>query len=233
MAKILVIEDEAPLRKMTRDLLVAENHQVDTASDGLEGEALIQHGQYDLALIDWNLPEKSGIDVCKSYRQRGGGSRILMLTGKSASLDKIMGLDAGADDYLTKPFDPAELLARVRALLRRPLGINENDCIRLGDLAINVAAHEVTRGGRSIALVKREFALLLFLAQNPDRAFTTDALIARIYPNDADGTPEALFTTISRLRKKIDIGGHESAIATIHGVGYKLNVAALNAHREE
>lgn len=228
MAKILVIEDETPLCKMIRDLLVSENHEVDTTDDGFDGQNRIEHGQYDVAVIDWNLPGRTGIEICKSYREIGGGTRVLMLTGNSTAQDKVVGLDAGADDYLTKPFNGPELLARIRALLRRPLGLNR-ECFQLDDLLINLSAHTVTRLGENITLVRKEFAILTFLAQNPNRVFSAEALVARVWPSETDATVEALCTSISRLRKKIDIPGKPSLITTVHGVGYKLTLPASNS----
>lgn len=221
LAKILVIEDDLLVRKLIKQMLTAENHQVDVTSDGVDGQNRIDHGEYDVAVVDWDLPGRSGVEICTAHRQNRGATKVLILTGKNATHDKIIGLDSGADDYLTKPFEGSELLARVRALLRRP-GILNSEHIKFGDLIIDLAAHTVQRAGVDLGLNRKEFAVLAFLAQNPNRAFSADSLLSRVWPSEADASPEALLSTVSRLRKKVDLPGSQSLITTVHGVGYKL-----------
>lgn len=225
MAKILVVEDDLLVSKLIRELLVAENHEVETTDDGVDGQARIDRGRYDVAVLDWNVPGKNGIDICKSHRENRGATKVLILTAHNTTEDKIVGLDSGADDYLTKPFNGSELLARIRALLRRPGAMN-SDCLEIGDLKIDLAAHTASRSGIEISLMRKEFAILSFLAQNPNRVFSAEALLSRVWPSEVDATVEAFMTALSRLRKKIDRPGSPSLITTVHGVGYKLTPPA-------
>src|SRR5262249_34277288 len=172
-------------------------------------------------ILDWQLPGMAGIDICKEFRSQGGMTPVLMLTGKSAISDKETGLDAGADDYLTKPFHMKELSARVRALFRRASRGTSN-ILTIGDLVLDPSNYRVTRDGVEIQLQKREFALLEFLMRNPNRVFSSEALLERVWVTDADVTPDAIRVYIMRLRKKVDEGAKASLIQTVHGVGYKL-----------
>jgi DNA-binding response OmpR family regulator len=221
MAKVLVVEDNRELASMINDWLVFEHYEVEFAYTGSDGMEMLQHYLYDAIILDWELPNKSGIEICRDFRSSGKMTPILMLTGKSEIDDKEMGLDAGADDYLTKPFHMKELGARLRAIIRRAANAPSN-VLKAGDIELNPTTFEVTKCGAPIDLLKREFALLEFFMRNPNRVFSAEALLDRVWTSESDATAEALRTTLGRLRKKIDTPAAVSLIKTVHGVGYKL-----------
>lgn len=221
MAKILLIEDDKTLSGMIFDWLKLENHVVDAVDNGLEAFDRIRYYEYDAAIVDWDLPGKSGIDICKEYRAGGGMMRVLMLTGKGKIDEKEQGLDAGADDYLTKPFDMKELSARLRALLRRP-HVAQHNVLRAGDIELDTITHKVTKSGAAVELVPKEFQLLEFFMRHPNQIFSSEALLNRVWSSESDATVEALKSCLKRLRKKIDSEDGQSILKNIHGVGYKL-----------
>ena len=221
MAKILLVEDDVEFSGVVKSWLSNEHHAVEVVHDGLEARHQLQVFEYDLVVLDWQLPGLSGVEICQDFRSRGGMTPVLMLTGKSTVADKESGLDSGADDYLTKPFHMKELSARVRALLRRASRGTSN-VLTIGDLVLDPANYRVTRDGAEIQLQKREFALLEFLMRNPNRVFSSEALLERVWATEADVTPDAIRVYIMRLRKKVDEGAKASLIQTVHGVGYKL-----------
>lgn len=224
MAKILIVEDDQELAGVLQDWLVSEHHVVDTVDNGAEADQMLRHYAFDLLVLDWDLPGMPGVQVCKNFRTRGGLTPILMLTGKSEIKDKTVGLDAGADDYLTKPFHPDELSARVRALLRRPAPVSATNELKAGDLLLEPNTYRVTRAGKELRLLPKEFALLEFLMRHPNVVFSADALIDRVWSSESDASPDTVRTNIKRLRQKIDIEGERPMILTVHGVGYKLDV---------
>jgi DNA-binding response OmpR family regulator len=222
MPKVLVIEDDAGLNRMIREWLVfSERHTVEYAENGMEGLDKLLFTEYDVIVLDWELPGRSGIDVLKEYRASGGKAPVLMLTGRGGILDKESGFDAGADDYLTKPFHMKELSARLRALIRRAGGTVSN-VIMCRDIGLEPGAFKVTRAGKEIQLLPREFALLEFFMRHPDQVFSADTLLSRVWSSDSDATVDAITTCIKRIRKKMDIEGQPSIIKTVHGVGYKM-----------
>lgn len=221
MAKILVVEDDPEFRDMIEDWLSHEHYTVDCVSTGDDGRQRVLYYEYDLIVLDWDLPGVKGVDICKEYRDKGGATPILMLTGKSSISEKEMGLDAGADDYLTKPFHVKELSARVRALLRRGSGLTSN-VLKIGNLTLEPVNFRVTKGGVELELQRKEFLLLEFLMRNPNRVFSPEALLERVWSGESDATVDAIRTCVMRIRKKIDSEGQESIIKTVHGVGYKL-----------
>ena len=222
MAKILLVEDEKSLSDVVIDWLNAQQYLVDLVENGAEALSRLKFYQYDMVILDWNLPEMDGISVCKQFRQSGGRTPILMLTGNREIDDKEAGLDAGADDYLTKPFHMKELSARVRALLRRPAQVTAN-LLAAGDVTLDPSTHRVTKAGNAVELMPKEFALLEFLLKYPGQVFSAEALIERIWPTDSDASANAIRTYVNRLRNKIDGAGQASLISTIHGVGYRLD----------
>jgi DNA-binding response OmpR family regulator len=221
MAKILVVEDDADLCDSLKDLLMMDHHKVDTANSGGEAQHLLHIAQYDLLILDWNLPDMQGVDICKQFRTNGGSSPVLMLTGKGAVTDKIAGLDAGADDYLTKPFHPDELASRIKALLRRPGAFRGNE-LKVGTLVLEPTTFRLTRDGEEIKLLPKEFALLEFFMRHPNEVFSTEALIARVWESDSDVSPEVVRTYINRIRNKIGRSNDETMLKTVHGLGYRL-----------
>jgi DNA-binding response OmpR family regulator len=221
MAKILLIEDDPSLTKMMNDWLALEHHSLESVGDGKEGFDRLQIYNYDLVIIDWQLPGMEGPDVVKSFRAAGGTLPILMLTGKSAVSDKEIGFDSGADDYLTKPFHMKELSARIRALLRRPSAMVSN-ILTIGRLSMDPVKHVLQRDGVEIKLLPKEFALLEFFMRHPNQVFNADALLNRVWSSESDATIDALTSCIKRLRKKVDLEGEGSCVKTVHGVGYKM-----------
>lgn len=225
MARILVVEDDRDLAATIETWLSAEHHTVVCAYDGSEGASRLKLDGYDLIILDWALPHVSGLELCRSFRARDGQTPIIMLTAKGLVADKEVGLDSGADDYLTKPFSLKELSARIRALLRRPPQL-KTGVLAVGVITLDPVKHRVTREGEEIHLLPRDFALLEFLMRNVDIVFSTDALLNRVWEDDNDATADAVRTAIKRLRKKIDDGEDESTslIENIPRVGYRLRM---------
>lgn len=219
MAKILLVEDEKDLRDSVRAVLEAQNYIVDAAADGNEALELLSVSGYDVIILDWNIPHVSGPDVCRKYRNGGGKGAVIMLTGNRTVDDKETGLDAGADDYLTKPVHHRELLAQVRAALRRTS--NFSDVLKAGGLELDPNKHSVSRDQKDIDLLPKEFALLEFLMRHPNTVFSPEALMERVWPSDSETSPDMIRKYVSRLREKIDVKGEESLIRTVHGVGYR------------
>lgn len=218
MSKILVVEDDTDLAGMVRINLAREHSTVEVVHSGEDALDVLAVSAYDLIILDWNLPGKSGLDVCQWYRQHGGTSPVLMLTGKAAVIDKETGLDSGADDYLTKPFSMRELAARVRAVLRRSSSATSN-VLTHGDYKIDPFKFHIEKSGSPLSLQPREFALFEFFMRHPGEVFSPDALLERIWRSDSEATLDALRACIKRIRKKL---GDPDVIETVHGVGYRL-----------
>ncbi|HEY9777017.1 MAG TPA: response regulator transcription factor [Planktothrix sp.] len=222
MAKILIVEDDKSLSGTVEKWLTFEHHLVEVVDNGEQALENLKFYKYDMVVLDINLPKVSGMDVCKQFRAGGGATPILMLTGRDAIDDKEKGLDAGADDYLTKPFHLKELSARVRALLRRPTNIT-GDVLKSGGLSLETATYKVLRDGEQVQLSQQEFALLEFLMRNANQVFSPEALLDRVWKSSSDVSPAAIRTHVKMLRKKIDKDGEPSFIRNIHGVGYRFD----------
>lgn len=205
MAKILIVEDDRELASIVRSFLEFDNHSVEVFHTGGQGRAKLLGSQYNLIILDWEIPEISGIEMLQEYRQKGGSAPVLMLTGKDQVEDKEAGLDCGADDYLTKPFDMKELGARIRALLRRSKG-TVSTAPQLGDIALDGIAHRAVQGDKSVALTPREYQFLEFVAGHPEQ-LSAEKYIEQIWAGDADVTVDMLKTIVKRLRKKLDAAG--------------------------
>lgn len=218
MAKLLFVEDDTDLSGRVNEWLCFEHHSVECVYDGVEATERLKFYQYELVILDWDLPKKTGIEVCKEYRSRGGLTPILMLTGKGTINDKEQGLDAGADDYLTKPFHLKELSARIRALLRRPASFT-GTTLKVGTLELNPSSHQLTIEGREVSLLPKEYAILEFLMRHPNEIFSPDALLNRVWNSESDASTDTVYTYIKTLRKKLQ---PNAPIKTVHGVGYKL-----------
>jgi len=215
---ILVVEDERRLANLLRRVLAEERHIVDLAHDGATGLDLALSDTYDLVVLDLMLPELDGLEVCRRMREGGVGSPVLMLTARSAVEDRVAGLDAGADDYLVKPFDLDELAARLRAVVRRRAG-RAAAALQVGDLELDTAARRAKWKGREVALSAREFALLETLAERPGAYFSRAQLEDRLYGWGEEVGSNAVEVHIHALRRKLDA----SAIRTVRGLGYCLS----------
>lgn len=219
--RILVIEDEHKIAQALKRGLAQEHYAVDLAFDGAEGLASAQAEDYDAIILDRMLPGKDGIEICQTLRNQGDHTPILMLTAKDHIRDRVQGLDAGADDYLVKPFSFEELLARIRALLRRPHEA-VSTVLQVGDLMLDPATYNVTRGNTPINLSGKEFALLEYFMRNPGRVLTKDAIIGHVWDFDADVLPNTVEVYIGYLRNKIDKPFKKPLIHTLRGFGYKI-----------
>jgi len=223
--KILVVEDEHKIANAIKKGLQQESYAVDVVYDADDGLASARADEYDVIVLDRMLPgEMDGVGVCKTLRDEGNHTPILMLTAKGAVRDRVAGLDAGADDYLVKPFAVEELLARVRALLRRPqdsLGVK----LEVGDLTLDTTTYEVRRGNQSIDLSQREFALLEYLMRNKGRTLSKEMIIQHVWSYDADVLFNTVEVYIGYLRNKIDRPFREQSplLKTVRGFGYKLD----------
>jgi phosphate regulon transcriptional regulator PhoB len=230
---ILVVEDEADIRKLVQYNLAQERYKVIEAEDGEQALKLLQRARPNLVILDLMLPGMSGLELCKLLRERQETAQlpILMLTAKAGEADKVVGLEMGADDYLAKPFSPREMVARVRAILRRADAAAANDspaAYEKGPLRIDFTTYEVFIRGKGIKLTLKEFELLRFLAQNPNRVLTRDQLLDRVWGGDTFVTPRTVDVHIRRLRQAIEKDDrHPQWILTLRGVGYKFDEKAL------
>ncbi|NJL71005.1 MAG: response regulator transcription factor [Candidatus Competibacteraceae bacterium] len=226
MPKILLIDDDHQLVESLTILLESEMFAVESVLNGADAKDRLRHYEHDVIILDWSLPDYSGVELCKQFRALGKTTPVLMLTGRSEVEDKEMGLDAGADDYLTKPFSTRELLARVRALLRR-YAMSSSNILELENLVLNPSTREVSRNGRNIELLPREFAVLEFLMRHPNQVFTGQALLNHVWASESDASVDAVRTCVMRLRKKLDLEGETPLIHTVYGVGYKIQAPGL------
>ena len=222
--RILVVEDEQAIARAVRDILTSADHAVDVTGTGPDALTWAQTYPYDLIVLDLILPGLDGLAVCSRLRSAGAAMPILMLTARDEVEDRVAGLDAGADDYLAKPFAAAELLARVRALRRRQAP-DRDPILHVGDLTIDPATHEVRRGDRPIRLTAREFALLEMLARHPGRIFAQARLIDALWDAEFEAASNIVEVYIRSLRRKIDDGRRDGLIETVRGAGYRLRPA--------
>jgi two-component system alkaline phosphatase synthesis response regulator PhoP len=219
---ILVVDDEPKIVKLARDYLERGGFRVATATDGKTALAVARGERPDLIVLDLNLPEMDGLDVCRALR-RESDVPIIMLTARIEETDRLIGLELGADDYITKPFSPRELVARVRAVLRRVQGgVHQPGLIRTGDLEIDLNGHRVTRAGTVIQLTRIEFNLLAVLAQHPGQTFSRSQLLDRLHGVAYEGFDRSIDAHIKNLRRKLELDPTEPRyVLTIYGVGYK------------
>jgi len=219
--RILVVEDEAKVASFIRRALEEESYAVDVCADGAGGLELARSGSYDLVILDLMLPEMPGLEVLKALRKDKLSVPVLILTARSEVDQKVKGLDAGADDYLTKPFAIEELLARARALLRRGGG-EAAGLLQVDDLILNPATREVTRGGRRIELTTKEYALLEYLMRNAGRVLTRPMIAEHVWNLDFDTFTNVIDVYVNYLRNKVDRGWDRKLIQTVRGSGYTL-----------
>lgn len=222
--RILLIEDEKRLSDIVKKGLTEQNFAVDQAFDGEEGLYLAQSESYDLIILDVMLPKKDGVTVCKELRSKKIDAPILMLTAKTHVNDKVTGLDAGADDYLTKPFEFMELRSRIQALLRRSHK-QVQSIIKIDNLEVDPLKHTAKRGERNIELTPKEFAILEYLVRHKDEVVTRTQIMEHTWDYNFDSLSNVVDVFIAALRKKIDSGQKVKVIHTVHGVGYKLSIS--------
>jgi two-component system alkaline phosphatase synthesis response regulator PhoP len=225
MKKILIIEDEESIRTVLEDDFRLENYEVIVASDGIEGLAKAGIPDVDLIILDIMLPGMNGFDICKKLRNQGVRTPVIMLTAKGQEIDRVVGLEIGADDYVTKPFSPRELQARVKAILRRmetePDNKSEN-LYRSGGLEVNFRQYECRKNGKAVSLTNHEFELLKYLIQNRGNVINRDELLNDVWGKDVFVTPHTVDTHMANLRKKIeDDPSQPRFIISIRGVGFK------------
>ena len=231
--KILVVEDEPDIRKLVHYNLTQERFKVVEAEDGEKALRAIQRERPDLIILDLMLPGVSGLELCRTLRERAETARlpILMLTAKAGEADRVVGLEMGADDYLTKPFSPRELVARVKALLRRSemqAAAQQGEVYEKGSLKINFSTYEVSVRGRPAKLTLKEFELLRFLVQNPNRVLNRDQLLDRVWGGEVFVDPRTVDVHVRRLRKAIERNDRRPEwVLTVRGVGYKFDEKAL------
>jgi DNA-binding response OmpR family regulator len=225
VARILVIEDEPTIAMGLEDDLRIEGHTVDVTSDGLTGEAAARTGQHDIVLLDLMLPSKDGLNVCRSLRQAGIRTPIIMLTARGQDVDKIVGLELGADDYVTKPFSPRELVARINAVLRRVDGRPwSRAVVTCGDLVVDFGRFEAKRAGRPLDLTALEFKLLRALVDRRGQVLTHDEIIAAVWGAGTFLTDRVIYTHVNNLRQKIEVTpGAPTLIVGVRGVGYRFD----------
>ncbi len=223
MAKILLVEDEHDLAQLMCGWLQREHHLVETFENGLDAYGTIQMNKYDVIILDILLPGMNGLEICRQYRKSRGMTPILMVTAKNTVEDKEAGLDAGADDYITKPFALKELAARVRALLRRGQSLPSNQ-LHIRDIIIDPVDYTVSKAGQQIHLLPQEFRLLEFLARHPNQVFSAEELLASVWESDTPAMLDTVRGHIKRIRRKLDTPGEQSIITNVYGVGYKLEL---------
>jgi len=220
-SQILIVEDEAKLAQFIELELKYEGYEVTTATDGFDGLTQARESTPDLLILDWMLPGISGLEICRRLRQTGSTIPVIILTAKDEISDRVEGLDAGADDYVVKPFSIEELFARVRAHLRRTQD-EETDILQFSDLKLNTSTREIYRGDRAIELTAKEFELLRYLLNHPRQVLTRDQILERVWGYDFMGDSNIIEVYIRYLRLKLEAQGEPRLIQTVRGVGYVL-----------
>lgn len=225
--RILLVDDEVEMANPLSQLLQREGYEVDVAYDGDRGSQLAAQTRYDLLILDWMLPQRSGLEICQQLRSQGDTTPVLFLTAKDTVDDRVQGLDAGADDYLIKPFELRELLARVRALLRRPATLEAtSDRLRVDDLELDMRNQLLYRRGQAIDLSEKETQLLEYLMRHPNQLLTHDQIHEYLWgESNEKPTSNALAAQIRLLRRKIELSSDPPLINTVYGKGYRFGSA--------
>lgn len=221
--RILIVEDNPAQLELLRSLLAAEGFDTDCCSDGAEGLYALKTGGYDLAILDRMLPEKDGVEVLRQYRSRGGNCPVILLTALSAVGDRVAGLDAGADDYLAKPFAPEELLARVRALLRRPMAL-QSQTIRAGDVELRTDDGHLAGPAGACGLSAREAKLLALFLSNPNIALSRETILLRVWGMDSEVEERNIDNFVYLIRRRLKNVGSTLRLGAVRGFGYRLEV---------
>ncbi|MBF2065018.1 MAG: response regulator transcription factor [Calothrix sp. C42_A2020_038] len=223
--RILLVDDEIELTEPLIRLLTREGYKIDAAYDGVNGCVLALSGDYDMLILDWMLPGKSGLEICQELRRQGKNTPVLFLTAKDTLDDRVQGLDAGADDYLVKPFELRELLARVRALLRRSLTIQVQDTLTrrliVADLELDIENQVAYRQGRVIELSEKESQLLQYFMENAGQLLTHAQIMENLWTLDEQPSSNVIAALIRLLRRKIELPGETQLINTVYGKGYR------------
>lgn len=223
MARILLAEDDALLGQSLLDGLTISGYNVEVAKDGDDAYAFIQSHSFDLLILDWNLPGRSGLEVCRAFRKLGKTEPVLFLTSRVDIDDKSEAFDSGADDYLTKPFHLRELVMRIRALLKRPAK-SVSHVAQLAELEIDLDARTLAKGSTVVRLQPRELALLEFFLRRPGQVLGAEALLSGVWGADFEGSEIALRSCLAKLRKALSTFGYGDAIETVHGFGYRFRL---------
>lgn len=219
MSKILLVEDDTALAEIIQGWLSREKHQCEVVNDGTDARTRVKTYDYDIIILDWELPGCNGIDILKEYRNSGGTAPILMLTGRSDITDKVTGFDTGADDYLTKPFHARELTARIAALLRRPHG-HPDESATIDRFQLDRKAGVLKIGEKKIQLLPKELALMEFLMKHPRELFSPETLLNRVWPTESESTDMAIRSCVKRLRQKLAAENETDIVRNVHGHGY-------------
>jgi two-component system, OmpR family, response regulator MprA len=222
MTTVLIVDDDPKLLKMLQRTLTYEGFRVLSATDGNQALSEVQAHRPDVMVLDWLMPGLDGLGVLERLRAAGDKTLVLMLTARDAVEDRVEGLESGADDYLVKPFAPAELLARVHALLRRPAVVNRDEALRYADLYLDPLARETRRGARGFDLTAKEFELLRFLMRHPRQVLSREQILQEVWGYDFGGEDNVLEVYVGYLRKKTEAQGEPRLIQTVRGVGYVL-----------
>jgi DNA-binding response OmpR family regulator len=218
MAKVLVVEDDKDLAQTVERYLKGQGYDVYHLLDGQEAASHLRTYPYDLILLDWQLPGLSGVEILRHIRTRGISTPVIMVTGLSGIEHTEQGLESGADDYITKPYDLRELLARVKSVLRRAQGLVTGGLLQAGHISLDPKPRRVTVSGQVVELLPKEFQLLQFFLLNANEVFSPNALLDRVWPTESEATADAIRSTFKRLRKKVDEEG--VVLKTVYGVGY-------------
>ncbi len=221
MPNILLVEDDEALSFEIKRAIEHEGHDVANCSNIADARLILKETKFDLIVLDWGLPDGSGVDLCVEIRQAGENAAILMLTGRASPAEKVQGLDSGADDYLTKPFHLRELTLRVRSLVGRAQRPLQTQVMKTRGLVLDEGKRSVTRDGAAIELTVKEFALLEFFMRNKDRVFSLDDLLNHVWVAEEEAAPDTVRTHIKNLRRKLDRADEDSLIQNVHGFGYR------------
>jgi len=221
VANILLVEDDDGLIKQIELWLTYESHEVQTATNGRSARQALTSGNFDVIVLDWVLPDASGVDLCQEFRKHGGHTPILMLSGKQSTGEKVCALDAGADDYLAKPFHPKELSARLSALLRRPFALKP-EVIRCGCLELNTKLRKIYSNGEELSMPQREFSLLELFMEHPGYVFTAEELVDQLWSAESDVSPSIVKVYVNKLRNRLADLRASVELSTARGAGYSL-----------
>jgi two-component system, OmpR family, phosphate regulon response regulator PhoB len=234
MKRILIVEDEPEIREMIRYILEPQGYAVSEADNAQDARRLLAANPYDLILMDWMLPGRSGLEFTREIKQKTQKTYppVIMLTARADESDMVEGLESGADDYVTKPFSPRELTARIKAVIRRGGGIDDEQVIEFSGLRIDPVRHQVTLQGKAVNLSPAEYKLLHFFMAHPDRAYSRSQILDKVWGDNAYVEERTVDVHIRRLRKILTASGHDTFIQTVRGVGYRFTPTQLESRVE-